>query len=117
MGVEGGNKKENQAGEMVKDLAKFLKFASPTALDFDLVCNRQMVLEYVHLLRKLGVGPSGQVNKIQTIVVAITWLISKLPDASPTSAEKDKLHVATVCRDKLQAIKKSIGQEKVCMAL
>ena len=113
MGIEGGSKKASQAAESVKDLAKYLKFTGPSSLNIDDVCDRQKAMNYVDLLRKLGVGPSGQVNKLHTIITAINWQISKLSDTSPTPYEKDKLHKATVCRDKLQAVKKSIGKEKV----
>ena len=113
-GIQGGSKGEKQANEMVKDFAKFIKFASPTKVNFEVAIDRKAVMEYVDKLRELQVGPSGQVNKLQVIILAINWLISQLPDVDPTPADKERLHIAMLCRDKLQAAKKSIAKEKVC---
>ena len=113
MGIEGGSKKPLQAKEMVKDLAKFQKFASPDCVSFEAALDKKAVTAYLNELRRLEVGPSGQVNKLQTIIVSIDFLLSKIPDASPTEAEKEILHKATLSKSKLQALKKQIGKEKV----
>ena len=114
MGIEGGSKKPLQAREMVKDLAKFQKFASPDCVNFETALDKKAVAAYLNELRRLEVGPSGQVNKLQTIIVSVDFLLSKIPDASPTEAEKEILHKATLSKSKLQALKKQIGKEKVC---
>ena len=114
MGIEGGSKKPLQAKEMVKDLAKFHKFANPECVNFESALDKQAVMSYLNELRRLKVGPSGQVNKVQTIIVYIDFLVSKIPDASPTEAEKELLHKATLSKSKLQSLKKQIGKEKVC---
>ena len=105
MGIEGGSKKPLQAKEMVKDLAKFQKFASPDYVSFEAALDKKAVTAYLNELRRLEVGPSGQVNKLQTIIVSIDFLLSKIPDASPTEAEKEILHKATLSKSKLQALK------------
>ena len=66
--------------EMVKNLAKFIKFASPEEVNFEVAIDSKPVMEYVDKLRELQVGPSGQVNKLQVMILAIDWLISQLPD-------------------------------------
>ena len=114
MGIEGGSKKPLQAKEMVKDLAKFHKFVSPQSVDFESVLDKQAVMAYLNELRRLEVGPSGQVNKLQAIIVSIDFLVSKISDVSPTEAEKELLHKATLFKRKLQTMKKQIGKEKVC---
>ena len=117
MGIQGGSKGDKQATEMVKDLAKFMKFASPEEVNFEVAIDRKAVMDYIDKLRELQVGPSGQVNKLQVIILAINWLISQLPDVDPTPADKERLHLAMLCRDKLQAVKKSIAKEKVCFCV
>ena len=117
MGIQGGSKGNKQATEMVKDFAKFMKFASPEEVNFEVAIDRQAVMDYVDKLRELQVGPSGQVNKLQVMILAVDWLISKLPDGDPTPADKERLHLAVLCREKLQVIKKSIAIEKVCLCV
>ena len=41
----GGSKGDKQAMEMVKDLAKFLKFASPEEVNFEVAIDRKAVME------------------------------------------------------------------------
>ena len=114
MGIEGGSKKPLQAKEMVKDLAKFNKFVSPESVNFEVGLDKQAVLSYLNELRRLEVGPSGQVNKLQTIIMSIDFLVSMISDTSPTEAEKELLHKATLSKSKLQSLKKQVGKEKVC---
>ena len=70
MGIEGGSKKPLQAKEMVKDLAKFHKFVNAESVNFESALDKQAVMAYLNELRCLEVGPSGQVNKLQTIIVS-----------------------------------------------
>ena len=113
MRVEGGEKGEKQATEMIKDFAKYAKFASPSAVDFDAILDRPKIMDYIELLHKRGVGPSGQVNKLQVIILAINWTISKIPDSSTTEEQRQNLQGLVLCREKLQAVKKTLTKEKV----
>ena len=114
MGIEGGEKSEKQATEMIKDLAKFLWFASSSSIDIDQVIDRAKVLGFIEKLRQAGIGSSGQVNKLNVIIVAISWLISLIPDSERTEAHSQKLHKAMLCKEKLKAMKKTVAKEKVC---
>ena len=111
--VEGGEKSEKQATEMVKDLAKYAKFACPSEVDFKEILDRSKILSYIDLLRKTGVGPSGQVNKLQVMIVAINWTLSKIPDTATSEEERQKVQSLLLCREKLQAVKKTLTREKV----
>ena len=108
MSMEGSGKRESQATEMVKDLAKYLHHADSSRVNTTLIISSQHVLSYLQKLREANVGPSGQVNKLQTIVTAMQWLISKLPETGATEEEKDHLHQAIACREKIR------GEHYVC---
>jgi gas vesicle protein len=51
--------------------------------------------------------------KLQTLITAMDYVISRIPDSGASDEEREVAHSATVTRHKVQAWKRSITREKV----
>ena len=67
--VEGGSKGRAAAGQETVDLGKFLKLVDPSTCDLNNVTYMKHIVTYLNKLRECGVGPSGQVTKLTTLVI------------------------------------------------
>lgn len=75
------------------------------------------VSRYLQNLRTLNIGPSGQATKLQTVMAAIDFVLSRLPDSGATEEEREVAHSATITRSKVQKWKKGISKEKAVQAM
>lgn len=74
MGIEGKRKGENSAKAIVTDVSKFLYFANPESIDWSLVANTAKLRLYVEKVEKMGVGPEGQLTKLERISDCLKFL-------------------------------------------
>lgn len=72
---------------------------------------------YLQTLRSLNIGPSGQATKLQTMLAAIEYVLSGVPDSGATEKEKELVHSATVTKSRVQQWKRGITREKVVHAM
>ncbi len=76
-GMSGGSKSKKVQDEAKVDLGKFLKYASSELLNSIDVININKIEGFLQLLIQLGIGPSGQVSKLNVISQAQTFLIHR----------------------------------------
>ena len=109
--VEGGSKKPAATLQEVVDLSKFLHLADPTSCNLDNVTQMQHVVKYLNGLRNSGVGPSGQITKLQTLQNAVKMLVISVPDDGGDDQTKDMVVRSKVIETKLRGICKSLRKE------
>lgn len=76
-----------------------------------------MIANYLAKLRSLNIGPSGQANKLQTVLVGIDYVVAKLPESGATDEQKDLAHAATITKTRVHHWKKGITKEKAAQAM
>lgn len=98
---------------MTKDLSKYLYLCDAEKIDMRNVLDWEKILKYAERLRELNIGPSGQVNKIQTISLAVDYLLSRLSLQNPTAEDREASHLARVISTKIKQLKKGLTKEKM----
>lgn len=74
----GGGKKPQQAKEMATDMSKFLYFcAGPAPLDFDHATSSEDISRFTEELKRLGLGPSGIVSKLNVLCYAQSFMLHR----------------------------------------
>ncbi len=111
----GGAKKLSQQNEASQDLSKFLFHCNKNKAQIDNVGDMAEVDSFLSVLRRIKIGPSGQVAKMQNIVQGQYFLINKMPD-QPSPEEQAIIAKVTMAREKTRAYKKGIGKEKQTVA-
>ncbi len=111
----GGFKKVNQQNEASKDLAKFLFHCNKEKAQIAKVGNIDKIDSFVSELRRMKVGPSGQVEKMQNIVQAQCFLLFNMP-REPSQEEQAIRAKVIMARDKTRIYKKGMGKEKHIVA-
>ena len=97
------------------DLSKYLKATDPAAPNIELVRSAP-IEEYLTLLKDAGLGPSGQASKLQVIIHAQKFVISRTPEIGATAEETTLMTAATVTREKVQAWKTGLSRQKGIIA-
>ena len=69
------------------------------------------VVKYLNELRASGVGPSGQITKLQTILNTIKMLVVAVPDDGGNEETRDLVVRAKVMETKIRGISKSLRKE------
>ena len=115
--MEGGSKNIQTAKQEVVDLSKFLYLLNPDECDVSNVTMMTNIVTYLNELRKSGVGPSGQVTKLTTILNALKMIVSTMPDNGIDEESKDLVVRATVVETKVKGISKSLRKECNCIRL
>ena len=87
--MEGGTKNPKAAQQEVVDLSKFLYLADEKECDINHVTTMSHIVSYLNKLRQSGVGPSGQVTKLTTILDATKMIISRVPDDGGNEKTKE----------------------------
>ena len=59
----------------VLDLAKYLYLADSSSCDLDNVIQTPNIVKFFNKLRNCGVGPSGQITKLQTWLNAVKMMV------------------------------------------
>ena len=85
-------------------------------VDLKLVVVSKNILTFINKLRELNIGPSGQANKLQTLLVAMDYVVSKVPETGVTEGERELIHAATITKCKVQHWKKGITKQKAQQA-
>ena len=98
--VEGGSKNVQTAKQEVVDLSKFLYLVNPEECNVSNVTMMVNIVTYLNKLRKIGVGPSGQVTKLTTILNALKMIVSTMPDNGIDEVKKDLVVWAKVVETK-----------------
>ena len=93
------------------DLSKFLYLADSSTCDLDHVTVITHIVRYLNELRNGGVGPSGQVTKLQTLLNALRMLVTAVPDDGGDENTKDMVVRAKVVETKIKGITKSLRKE------
>ncbi len=75
--VSGGSKSEKVRKEASIDLAKYLHYANSDTVDWQDIINATKVEAFLKHLADLGLGPSGQVAKLNVISQAQTFAIHR----------------------------------------
>lgn len=109
--VEGGSKSTAATKQEVVDLAKFLYLANSNSCDLDNVIQMPNLVKFLNELRKCGVGPSGQITKLQTVLNAVKMLVISVPDDGGDEATKDLVVRAKVIETKIKGISRSLRKE------
>ena len=68
------------AQQEVVDISKFLYLADASECNMEHITTMSHIVTYLNALRESGVGPSGQITKLTTVMDAMKMLISKVPD-------------------------------------
>jgi hypothetical protein len=89
-GIDGGQRSEKTAGEIAKDVSKYLKYAcGGEEVDWMTLTERDRLLGYVDKLKRVKVGPDGQLGKLDALSCALRFIKVSLPhDASPALFSK-----------------------------
>ena len=109
--VEGGSKSTAATKQDVIDLANFLYLANLNSCDLDNVIQMPNIVKFLNELRKCGVGPSGQITKLQTLLNAVKMLVMSVPDDGGDEATKDVVVKAKVIETKIKGISRSLRKE------
>ena len=109
--VEGGSKSAAATKQEVVDLAKYLYLADSNTCDLDNVTRMPNIVKYLNELRSCGVGPSGQITKLQTLLNAIKMMVMSVPDDGGDEATKDVVVRAKVIETRVKGISKSLRKE------
>ena len=109
--MEGGSKNSAAAQQEVVDLSKFLYLADATTCDVEHVTTMSHVVTYLNRLRESGVGPSGQITKLTTLMDAMKMLIARVPDDGGDEKTKDMIVRSRVVETKLKGVCKSLRKE------
>ena len=74
---------------------------------------------FAETLNDINVGPSGQANKLQIILVTIDYIVSQLSELGATAEQRELAHSTTVTRTRgcSTAWKKGITKEKAAQAM
>ena len=115
--MEGGSKNIQTAKQEVVDLSKFLYLVNPDECDVSNVTMMTNIVTYLNELRKSGVGPSGQVTKLTTILNALKMIVSTMPDDGIGEESKVLVVRAKVVQTKVKGISKSLRKECNCIRL
>ncbi len=75
--LSGGSKSIKVQTEAAVDLGKYLHFANSEVVDPNEIVNMVQIENFVKMLAKLGIGPSGQVSKLNITSQAQTFLIHR----------------------------------------
>ena len=68
-------------------------------------------------MRALNIGPSGQATKLQTLITAIDFVLSRIPESGASEEDRELAYSAAMTRHKVQRWKRSINQEKLAYAV
>ena len=93
------------------DLSKYLHLADPETCDLDNVTNMAHIVKFLNELRKGGVGPSGQITKLTTLLNAVKMMVISVPDDGGEADTKDMVVRAKVVETKIKGICKSLRKE------
>ena len=115
--MEGGTKNPKAAQQEVVDLSKFLYLADEKECDINHVTTMSHIVDYLNKLRQSGVGPSGQVTKLTTILDATKMIISRVPDDGGNEKTKELVVRAKVVETKIKEISKSLRRENSIIRL
>ena len=63
--------------EAAVDLGKYLHYANSEAVDCNDIVNMVKIDSFIKMLANLGIGPSGQVSKLNVISQAQTFVIHR----------------------------------------
>ncbi len=75
--LSGGSKSVKVQTEAAVDLGKYLYFANSEIVDANEIVNMVQIENFIKMLAKLGIGPSGQVSKLNVISQAQTFVIHR----------------------------------------
>lgn len=109
--VEGGSKNPAATQEEVVDLSKYLHLADSSRCDLNSVIHMPNIVKYLNELRKNGVGPSGQITKLTTLLNAVKMMVMSVPDDGCDADIKDMVVRAKVIEAKIKGITKSLRKE------
>lgn len=112
----GGTKKVGQQKESSIDLSKFLYYCNDAEAKLAEVANSSKIDLFLNELRRIKIGPSGQVAKLQTIVQAQSFLIHAMPLAEQSTDDQALLSKVMLARDYAKVLKRGIGKEKNVVA-
>ena len=95
-------------------MSKFLYLANEKECDVTTMSN---IVDYLNKLRQCGVGPSGQVTKLTTILDATKMIVSRVPDDGGDEKTKELVVRAKVVETKIKGISKSLRKENAVIRL
>ena len=105
------------AQQEVVDISKFLYLADATTCDMEHVTTMSHVVTYLNALRESGVGPSGQITKLTTLMDAMKMLISKVPDDGGDQKTKEMVVQSRVVETKMKGVCKSLRKENALIRI
>lgn len=113
-GIGGRSKKEQQQKEISVDVSKYLHFCDSETLDFENLANTSHIADFVDELRRRGIGPAGQIVKLQCIIHALDFLLYRYGSiAADNTAKVTRTQLA---KERATYLKKGLGREKTVMA-
>ena len=89
------------------NLSKFLHLAYSTECYLGHVTSMAHIVSYMNKLRQRGVGPLGQITKLQTLLNAVKMMIMSVPDDGGDEGTKDMVVRAKVIETKIKGISKT----------
>ena len=85
------------------NLSKFLHLAYSTECNLGHVTSMAHIVSYMNKLRQSGVGPLGQITKLQTLLNAVKMIMSV-----PDDGTKDMVVRTKVIETKIKGISKNL---------
>ena len=93
------------------DLSKYLHLTDPSNCNLDNVTQMSHIVKYLNKFRKCGVGPSGQITKLQTLTNVLRMMVISVRDDGGDGETKDLVVRVKVLETKLKGIMKSLRKE------
>ena len=104
MGLGGKRRSDKAAHDIVRDISKMLYFGRSEELDWGTITKKERLLAYMEEVQFLGVGPEGQLSKLDRVCDAYQFLRRKENPTWDQQMSASMLDIATW--------KKTLRQEK-----
>ena len=120
--VDGGGRSEKTALEMAVDVSKFLRYACGSSLpspDWARLTDRDQLVGYLEKLKRVKVGPEGQLAKLDRMCMALKFLkVVIVGDKLDSPLHQSATHMeevlagwkGTICKEKRKLRKKRLQQ-------
>ena len=91
-GIDGNRRSPTSAEAIITDISKLLHHSGKDELNWTHLTERKNISTYLEMIKKMGVGPDGQLTKLERLCDALSYLRYYQPSLK-SKIEEMEVHI------------------------